>query len=232
MTPTGTILNLRVFRGMEPAAVDEMLAVATVAHRARAQRLIRQGASADTFFILQSGSVKLTQLTPDGDVLLVRFVLPGEAFGAVAISPRRNYPVSAETAEDCTILSWPRNTIDRLLRRHPQFAINLIDLSTERLHLMQRRYQELATQQVEQRLARTLLRLVDRTGRRVEGGVLIDLRLSRQELAEMSGTTLYTASRILKRWQTNGIVRTLNQKILITHPHGLVSLSEGLPRDF
>lgn len=224
--------ELRLFRGLSTLAVDEMLSNATRLQRKRGDQLFRQGAPADAFYVLQTGSMKLTQLTSDGNVVLVRVVVPGEAFGGAAALDKRRYPVSAEVTESSTVLRWSGKTIDRLLRRHPQLAINMIDLLAERLHQMQTRYRELATQQVEQRLARTLLRLVERTGRRVEGGVLIDLRLSRQELAEMSGTTLYTASRILKRWQNNGVIRTQHQKVLISHPHGLVSLAEGLPRDF
>jgi CRP/FNR family transcriptional regulator, nitrogen oxide reductase regulator len=94
---------------------------------------------------------------------------------------------------------------------------------------MQARYEELATEQVEQRLARTLLRLIQRTGRRVEGGVLIDVRLSRQEMAEMTGTSLFTVSRILNRWQEAGLIELRRQRVLVRHPHGLVSIAESLP---
>jgi CRP-like cAMP-binding protein len=94
---------------------------------------------------------------------------------------------------------------------------------------MQGRYEELATQQVEQRLARTLLRLVQRAGRRVDAGVLVDVRLSRQELAEMTGTSLFTVSRVLTRWQEAGVIETRRQRVLVRHPHGLVSIAESLP---
>ena len=119
--------------------------------------------------------------------------------------------------------------MDRLLRQHAQLAINLIDLLSERLHDMQARYEELATEQVEQRLARTLLRLVKRTGRRVEQGVLVDVRLSRQELADMTGTSMFTVSRILKRWEKAGVIKSQRHRILVHHPHGLVSIAEDLP---
>jgi CRP-like cAMP-binding protein len=155
-------------------------------------------------------------------------IVPGEAFGGVAAFGDRRYPVSAEAGEDCVALIWNGRAMDRLLRRYPQLAMNLISLLTERLHDMQSRYEELATEQVEQRLARTLLRLVQRTGRRVEGGVLVDVRLSRQDLAEMSGASLFTVSRMLKRWQEAGVIQSRRQRILVHHPHGLVSIAEGL----
>ena len=108
--------------------------------------------------------------------------------------------------------------------------INFVRFLTERLHDMQRRYEELATQQVEQRLARVLLRLVTRTGRRIEQGVLIDVRLTRQDLAEMTGTTLFTVSRVLNRWQKAGVIRAGRQRVVVLHPHGLVSIADDLPQ--
>jgi len=221
--------RLRFFRNLDQGARDSIVAAATSVSRARGARLFRQGAAAQSFYVLQQGRVKLTQLTPDGQLALLRLVVPGEAFGGIAALGQRTYPVSAEVAEDCVALSWNGGTMDRLLRAHPQLAINYIELLTERLHDMQSRYEELATEQVEQRLARMLLRLVQRAGRRVESGVLVDVRLSRQELAEMTGTSLFTVSRILNRWQEAGVIRLSRQRVLVRQPHGLVSIAESLP---
>lgn len=201
---------------------------ATHVRRARGECFFRQGAGAQFFHVLQHGRVKITRTTPDGQLVLLRLIVPGEAFGGVAAFGDRKFPVSAEAGEDCVALIWNGQTMDRLLRRYPQLAMNLINLLAERLHDMQSRYEELATEQVEQRLARTLLRLVQRTGRRVDGGVLVDVRLSRQDLAEMSGASLFTVSRMLKRWQEAGIIQSRRQRILVHHPHGLVSIAEGL----
>jgi CRP-like cAMP-binding protein len=217
-----------LFRNLEQGAREEVIASATTVRRARGDRLFRQGAAAQCFYVLQQGRVKLTQLTPDGQLVLLRLIVPGEAFGGVAALGERTYPVSADAAEDSMALSWKSRAMDRLLRRHSQLAINFIELLTERLHDMQARYEELATEQVEQRLARMLLRLVRRTGRRVERGVLVDVRLSRQEIAEMTGTSLFTVSRILNRWQEAGVIESRRQRILIRQPHGLVSIAEAL----
>lgn len=221
--------ELRLFRELDPAARSEVISSGTRIRRARGQRLFRQGSAAQLFYVLFEGRVKLTQLTSDGQLVLLRLVVPGEAFGGIAALGNRIYPVSAEALDDCVAVAWNGRTMDRLLRRFPQLAINFIDLLAERLHDMQSRYEELATEQVEQRLARLLLRLVRRIGRRVDGGVLIDVRLSRQEMAEMAGTSLFTASRILKRWQKAGVIKSQRLRILVCHPHGLVSIAEAFP---
>ncbi len=219
--------EVRLFRDLDDAARKDIVAGAGRARWARGERVFRQGAAARSFYVLVEGRVKLTKLTADGQLVLLRFVLPGEAFGGVSALGARQYPVSAEASEDASALAWNGKTVEALLRRHPQLAMNFIDLLAERLHDMQNRYEELATQQVEQRLARILLRLVQRAGKRVDGGVLVDLRLTRQDLAEMSGTSLFTASRILNRWQDAGVIESKRQRILIRHPHGLVTIAES-----
>lgn len=229
MLQRDSLADLRLFRGLDDAALQDVVAAGTQLRRRRGESVFRQGSTAYSIYVLLSGRLKLTQLTPDGQLVLVRLVVPGEAFGGVAALGNRAYPVSAQAAGDCVILQWSGKTMDRLLRRHAQLAINLIDLLAERVHQLQLRYEELATLQVEQRLGRMLLRLMQRTGRRVEGGVLVDVRLSRQDLAEMTGTSLFTVSRILKRWQDAGMIQSKRMRILVRHPHGLVSVAEGLP---
>ena len=218
-----------LFRGLDLPSRDDITASAARVRRGRGELLFRQGAAASSFYLLQEGRVKLTQLTRDGQLVLLRLVVPGEALGGIAAFGNRTYPASAEAADDCLALAWNGRKIDLLLRRHPQLAINLIEYLADRVHDMQARYEELATQQVEQRLARAVLRLVQRTGRRVDGGVLVDVRLSRQDLAEMTGTSMFSVSRILKRWQESGIIKSQRQRILVRHPHGLVSIAENLP---
>jgi len=87
----------------------------------------------------------------------------------------------------------------------------------------------MSTERVERRIARALLRLVSQLGRKVETGVLIDLALSREDVANMTGTTVYTVSRILSRWEEEGIIEGGREKVLIKRPPSLVMIAEDLP---
>ncbi len=223
------LAGLRLLQKLGQAEREEILSTAGTVRHSRGQVLFRQGSAAKSFYVLRQGRVKLTQLTADGDLVLIRLVMPGEAFGGVAAMGERKYPVSAEVAEDSVALSWSGRTMDRLLRRHPQLSLNFIELLAERLHDMQARYEELATEQVEQRLARTLLRLMKRAGREVEGGILVDVRLSRQELAEMTGTSLFTASRTLNRWREAGLIESRGRRIVVRDRPGLADIAETSP---
>ena len=89
---------------------------------------------------------------------------------------------------------------------------------------------EISNEQVEQRVAHALLRLAKQAGRKTEAGVEIDFPISRQDVAEMTGTTLPTVSRILSAWEQQGLVEGGGQRIVVRDPHALFSLAEGLSR--
>ncbi len=107
-------------------------------------------------------------------------------------------------------------------------AVNALRFLAGRLHELQDRYRELATERVERRVARAVLRLARQAGRKTDAGILIDLPLSRQDLAEMTGTTLYTVSRILSSWESAGLVEVGRERVVIKRGHGLVSIAEDL----
>jgi len=130
---------------------------------------------------------------------------PGTLFGGlVALGSQIRYPVSAEAVEACDVLTWDGREMGHFMEAHPRIALNLTNLLVNHVIELQNRDRELATEQVEQRLARALLRLVRQAGRKVDSGVQIDLPLIRQSLAEMTGTTVFTVSPIMSRWLNRG----------------------------
>lgn len=223
------LAGVRFFRGLEAAALAEVASAARRVERKREATFFRQGQEAGRFFVVLAGRVKVSQISPEGHQIVVRYAGPGELFGCVPLFGGDLYPGTATAVANCASLSWDRATTDRLMQRYPRMAINALHLMGEELAQLRGRYQELATQRVEQRVARALLRLVEKAGRRVEGGVLIGFPLSRQDLAELTGTTLHTVSRILSAWSQAGIVLSGRRKIVIRKPHGLVSIAEDLP---
>lgn len=189
-----------------------------------------QGDPAERVYLLVQGRIKLTQSGADGQQVLVRVLGPNALFGAVALTAGEAYPVTAEAADDCRTLSWTKQVIMEFIPRLPQLALNTIQMMAGHVMEFQERFRQLATERVERRLARTLLRLASQTGKKVEEGVLIDLPLTRQDLAEMTGTTLYTVSRLLSQWEEHGLVISGRERVVIRYPHGLVSIAEDLPR--
>jgi CRP/FNR family transcriptional regulator, nitrogen oxide reductase regulator len=217
------------FRGL---AADELQAALQMAQRRslpRGSYFFHQGEPASTFYILLAGRVRLTQLSPEGHQVILHLATPGEGIGIIVALSNMPYPVAAEVVEDATVLAWDAETTNRLLEHYPRLAVNGLRLVARRFGELQERYRELATERVERRVARALLRLARQMGKRVEGGVLIDMILSRQDLAEMTGTTLYTVSRILSGWEQQGLVESGRERVTIRLPHGLVAIAEDLP---
>ncbi len=116
-----------------------------------------------------------------------------------------------------------------ILEAYPRITKNLLSFATRVVQTSHKKIRELATERVERRIARALSRLASQLGRETEKGILLDFPLSRQDLAEMTGTTLFTVSRTLKEWERQEILLLGRERIVITAPHQLISIGEDLP---
>ena len=219
------------FRGLNAAQVQEVLRSGRPRQTLRDGFLFQQGDPAATLYLLLVGRLRILQVTPEGQQVQLRVIVPGDLCGGVTLLEGAVYPASARAVENCSALGWDEETMVQLMERFPRLALNALRLLTARLQTLQDSYRELATERVERRVARTLLRLTRQAGRRVEGGVLIDFPISREDLAEMTGATLFTVSRILSGWERQGLIESGRQRILIRRPHGLVAIAEDLPTD-
>jgi CRP-like cAMP-binding protein len=222
------IKPVALFSSLDPSVLTELSAAARVRRVDAGSVIFRQGDPAAAFFVLDTGSVKAIQLTPDGHQVVLRLISPGDAFGGVAAFDGATYPVTAEAVTDASMFEWPGSVMMRLMERHPKLVFNALRLVTTQLHELQVQYRQLATEKVERRVARALLRLVHQVGRRVESGVLIDLPLSRDDIAQMTGTTLYTVSRIISHFEAEGLLEAGRQKLVIRNPHGLLRVADDL----
>ncbi len=221
--------RVELFQGIAPV---DLMRIAQAAHRRQISAgtfLFHQGDPAEVIYVPVRGRLKLTQLTPEGHEVILRYVGAGEMSGATAAFGDTAYPASAETVEETVVLGWNNETMIQLIGEYPCLGLNILHLLSVRLQELQDRLREMSTERVERRIARALLRLVSQLGRKAETGVLIDLPLSRQDLANMTGTTLYTVSRVLSRWEDEGIVEAGREKVLIKRPPQLVVIAEDLP---
>ncbi|MEN9561825.1 MAG: hypothetical protein RIR73_69 [Chloroflexota bacterium] len=188
-----------------------------------------QGDEAIHLYILTSGQVKLMQSNPNGQQVNLRTIYPWQMFGALGAvrTDGAAYPASAQTLEDCTALAIPSLFLRSMLETRPYIAFDLMTLMTSYIQEMQARYRELATERVEQRVANALIRLAGQSGIKTEKEAGIELSLSRQDVAEMTGTTLYTVSRLLSDWERKGFIKTGRERIAIINPHELVRIADG-----
>ena len=188
-----------------------------------------QGDHAQYLYILTSGQVKLMQSNPNGQQVNLRTIYPWQMFGALgAIREEATYPATAQALENSTALAIESRFLHEVVKTRPQIALDLMTLMTSYIQEMQARYRELATERVEQRVANALLRLAAQAGIRSEKETIIELSFSRQDVAEMTGTTLYTVSRLLSDWERKGVIETGRERIRIIKPHELVRISDGM----
>ncbi len=230
--PVPTIEEITLFRGIPPSEMQTILAAAHQKRLKEGGFFFLQDDPANAFYILESGRVRLSQFTADGQQILLRVIVPFTPFGAVSLADGETYPVSAQAAEDSIALVWSKNNLDHLIVNIPRLAINAVKIMAEHVQEFQQRFSEIATQRVERRLARMILRLAAQTGVKTQSGVEVNLPLSRQDLAEMIGTTLYTVSRILSQWESQGLILSGRERVVIRYPHGLVMIAdeENSPR--
>lgn len=218
-------LHSRVFDGLPDGARQACLASSELVDIRRGDWLARQGEPATTFCLVDSGALKLIQDTPQGQELIVRFVGPGEPFGGVAALESAPYPVSALAMEATRLHAWRARALATMLEMFPLVRTNLMREMTAHLTDALTRVREMTTLRVGERLAITLMRLARQCGRQTPRGVLITHPLTRQELADLVGTTLYTVSRTLSQWEADGILESQKRHLLIRAPRRLAAES-------
>jgi CRP-like cAMP-binding protein len=182
----------------------------------KGETVFREGDPADRIHFLYTGRVKIVKAAGTRDVIL-EILEPGEPVGAVAAFERRNFPASAVAIEPTGIVSIPEREFFALLESRPEMTRHMLSGLTMRLMALNKRLAGM-TGSAESRAARLFTTLAERMGRRRDTGVFVPLGLTRQELADMIGTTLETAIRLMSRWQRENVVLTEKEGFYIPDP--------------
>lgn len=221
------IQNLEMFKSLSNAELDKLLQDASVCRLQEGDAAFHQGQVAERFYVLLHGRLKVVQTTPDGEQIIVRHVNVGDVFGMARAMHRNHYPASTLAVQESLALSWPATAWDTLMAQSPLFASSAIRTVGERLQDAHSRIRELSTEEVEQRIARALLRLVDESGKPTDEGIQIDFPITRQEIAELTGTTLHTVSRLLSAWKARGLITSGRRRITVCSMDDLIRLAEA-----
>jgi CRP/FNR family transcriptional regulator, nitrogen oxide reductase regulator len=215
-----------LFQGL---AVEDLREVLHAAQQQRVKKgafYFQQGDRATTVHVLIRGRVKQVRVGSSGRQVILRFIHPSEPFGFDALFDPAVRRVAAQAAEDSYGVAWDVVTLTRLLMMYPAISLNSLHLVVKRLVEVWDRLWDLSTAQVERRIARALLRLKPLASPPVKRGSAFDLAVSHQDLADLVGTTPYTVSRILRRWNRLGIVMGRRKVIRILWPHRLAAIAE------
>ena len=205
-----------IFKDLDDRALQS---IEQNAHRQKVDSghaFVRQGEPALFFYILVQGYAKITQVTPDGHQVLLRYIGPGQEFGLVAVLSGFDFPTSVQAVEECEVLYWEGELLAQLIERYPRIAFNAMRVLALQNQASQHRYQELLTERVEQRLAQAILRLGTEVGRNTADGTLIEGPLSRARIWRKSSARICIPSAgIMSRREQGGLVQTSHKSVVL-----------------
>lgn len=202
------IRRTAMFKRLSQNDRTHLAAVSLLKRYEKGDQVFAEGDPSDVFTVVVSGRVKIVKMTPAGKDVILEIFGTGDPFGAVAAYEGRPFPASAIAIEDTVCLLTPRASFFALLEQHPSLVRGLLLGLTQRLVELTNRLTEMTGGRVEARIARLFLKLADNSGRPTADGIAIPMALSRQELADLTGTTIETCIRIMSRWGKDEVVRT------------------------
>jgi len=219
----------KIFTGLSDADLRAVASGFQIRTLADDTFLVREGDPARTFYILLSGQVKILQTSAEGFEVILHILGPGDIIGALPTIGEGTYPASALTLGEAQVAGIAAPEFNQLLMRYPLLTKNLLRFATRVVQSSHQKIRELSTERVERRIARALSRLAGQLGHEIEAGILLDFPITRQDLAELTGTTVFTVSRTLNEWERQGILQLGRERIVIVSPHQLIAIGEDLP---
>jgi CRP/FNR family transcriptional regulator, nitrogen oxide reductase regulator len=227
VNPTADLaLSSSLFASASPAACKEVVSAAREKKFEIEHAIFSRGDSVRQVLLLTSGCVKLLRVGSNGHEVMLRLSGPGELIG-IAESHTRTHNSMARAQQPCTALAWDIFTFEALFERHAFLRRNMLGMLLQHLDDMHERFREISTERVAARLSSQIIRMMHQVGRQVNGEM--EIRISREELGQLTGTTLFTVSRLLSDWDRQGIVAARREAVSIRNLPALVQLSETTP---
>lgn len=220
-----SVQRFALFTGIPLADCIKIISSAQEKHFSRRQTIFFEGDPIRHIALLLSGCVKVTQFSPNGQEVILRLNGPGEMVGMLGLHAKGNHSSTARTVQMATALVWDAAHFEAVSERFPLLRRNTARVLEQRLHELEERFREISTEKVSPRLSSQLLRLLTQVGKRVNDEV--EIGLSREELAQLTGTTLFTVSRLLSQWEVQGIVSARREMVLVRNVQALMDLSQG-----
>lgn len=221
------IRHLDFFKEFDAAALDDIAGAARPRRIPGGDVLFRQGEPPTGIFMVLNGRFKATQITPEGRQVVVRLAGPGDLIGHVSVFTETPYPATPKAAAESIVLAWSREGFVELMARHPALSLAVVRNMGKFIEEAHTRLRESSTERVERRIAHAVLRLARQAGHRIEGGIEISFPITRQDIALMTGATLYTVSRVLSAWEQDGIVDGGRQHLVLRDPQALLRIAES-----
>ncbi|MBF0493050.1 MAG: Crp/Fnr family transcriptional regulator [Deltaproteobacteria bacterium] len=219
-----SLKKVPILKGLHDSDYTRIFSLGKIKHFQKNISLFNQGDEAAAVLIILEGKIKISQIGEDGNQVLLRVLGPGQLLAGVAVLENGTYPATGNTLEKTTLFCLDKTALLLLMSQYPPIALSIIQLLLKRIEELQKRFREIATERVEIRIARTLLHFASQHGIKKPEGILIDFPLTRQDLAEFTGTTLFSVSRLLKTWEREEILESGRKKVTLLQVEKLKSI--------
>ena len=217
------------FRRLPAADIDRIAAGFRETHVDAGTTIHRAGEPATRLCIVAAGMVKVARPTPDGQDVVIDILIPGDFFGSLAQLGDAVHTTDVTAQTDCCILTITAEEFQSSLERYPPVALATLEFVAARLRDAHETIEQLSAYPVEQRVAATLLKLANRLGRSDGGATLIEMPLSRQDLADMTGAKVETVSRVMSEFRRAGMIESGRRWISVLDPEQLAQIASGTP---
>jgi CRP/FNR family transcriptional regulator len=217
--------NISLFKNLSDEELKELGAYLAAASYKKKETIFSEGEPPDWFYIVSSGKVKITKISHEGKEIILEVISPNDIFGGVAVLKNFPYPANAVAMEDTEVIKISRKNLMRLVDRFPNLMYCIALQLGDRMKSSYDSLKNIALERVEARIAALLLKLAGKVGVETKDGLLIDMRLTKQDVADMVGTTVETSIRTFSKFKKEGLVVDADGKIIIKDREGLAALS-------
>ncbi|HMK61038.1 MAG TPA: Crp/Fnr family transcriptional regulator [Dissulfurispiraceae bacterium] len=217
--------KIGLFASLSDEEIGEMVSSIERGKFRKKEAIFSEGDPSNWFYILVSGKVKITKLSHDGKEIIIELISPGDFFGGFAVLRGFPYPANAVAMEDCDTVRISRHNLLSIIERFPSFMYDITANLGERVREFSDTLKNIALERVESRIASLLLKLAEKTGEKASTGEIeIAMKLTKQDIAEMVGTTVETSIRVMSRFKKSRFLREADGRIVIINLKSLKTL--------
>lgn len=215
--PIFSNLNENELKEIQPYLINEKFK--------KKQEIFSEGDSSDWFYILLSGKVKLTKTSSEGKEIIVELISPMDFFGALAVLKGFPYPANAIAMEDSEIIKISKSNMLKIIDSFPNIMYEITSNLSLRVKDFHETLRSIALEKVESRIASLLVKLANKLGKKMDdGSIIINMKLTKQDIAEMVGTTVETCIRTISRFKKLGLLKEKDGKLIISDLISLKSI--------
>jgi CRP-like cAMP-binding protein len=223
--PVKNIKKIDLFKNLSDEEIKELEPYLTSTQYKKRKEIFSEGDAPEWFYIVVRGKVKITKISHEGKEIILEIISPTDIFGGVAVIRGIPYPANAVAMEDTEVLKITRKHLMRLVDRFPNLMYCIALQLGDRMKSSYDSLKNIALERVEARIAALLLKLSNKVGTETSEGLVIDMRLTKQDVADMVGTTVETSIRTFSKFKKEGLVSDADGKIIIKDIEGLTELS-------